>query len=145
MIATQQQTAISNIHYVEKQEEDDHAVLIVVVVPTSRQPNNYSFSPIVYIYLFHIVRLFRLLNKNDRFEIVGTQQPTAISNIHYLEKQQDNHVILIIVVVPTIKQPKNYRFSPIVIIYFVPYVMLFHLFNKSDCFDSDPEKQHEDE
>ena len=145
MIVMQQQTAISNIHYVEKQEEHNHIVLIVVVVPTSRQPKNYTLFPIVFIYFVPYVRLVHLLNKSDRFEIIATQQRTAISNIHYVEKQQeDNHVILIIVVIPSSQQPKNYSFFPILIIYFVPYVILVRLLNKSDQFDSDAEKQHED-
>ena len=87
-----------------------------------------------------------MLNKNDQFKIIATQQRTAISNIHYVEKQQeDNHVILISVVVPTSQQPKNCSVFPIVIIYFVPYVMLVHLLNKSNQFDSNAEKQHEDD
>ena len=67
--------------------------------------------------------------------MITTQQPTNFSNIHYLEKQQEeNHVILIIVVVLTSQQPKNYSFPPIVIIYFVPYVMLVRLFLLSLSF-----------
>ena len=87
MIATQQQTAISNIHYVEKQQEDNHVVLIVVVVPTSQQPKNFILFPIVFIYFAPYVRLVCLLNKSNWIKMIATQQPTAISNIHYVEKK----------------------------------------------------------
>ena len=67
MIATQQQTIISNIYYVEKQQEDNHIFIIAIVVPTSQQPKNYSLFAIVFIYFVPYVRLVCLLNKSDQF------------------------------------------------------------------------------
>ena len=66
--------------------------------------------------------LVRLLNNSNQFDSDAEKQ------------HEDDHVILIITFVPTGQQPKNYSFFPIVIIYFIPYVMLVRLFLLSLSF-----------
>ena len=73
--------------------------------------------------------LVRLFNKSDRFDSDAEKQ------------HEDDQVVLIVVVVPTSRQPKNDRLFPIVFIYFVTSERMVRFLNKSDRFDSDANPQ----
>ena len=73
--------------------------------------------------------LVRLFNKSDRFDSDAEKQ------------HEDDQVVLILVVVPTSRQPKNDRLFPIVFIYFVTSERMVRFLNKSDRFDSDANPQ----
>ena len=73
--------------------------------------------------------LVRLLNKSNQFDSNAEKQ------------HEDDQVVLILVVLPTSRQPKIDRLFPIVFIYFVNYQRMVRFFNKSDRFNSDANPQ----